>query len=53
MQKDNYIRIRLTERQKNQIKQIAESEDISMSQYVLDLIKKDIKKRTKNKNWEV
>lgn len=45
MQKSDYIRIRLTETQKEQIKEIADSEGISMSQYVLDLIRADMKER--------
>ena len=45
MQKRDYIRIRLSEKQKEEIKRISEHEDITMSQYILDLIRADIKKR--------
>ncbi len=45
MSKSDYIRIRLSEKQKEQIKKISDEEEITMSQYVLDLIRADIKKR--------
>lgn len=47
--KDSYIRFRCSEKLKEEITLKAEQEQKSMSEYITDLIKADLRKSTKKK----
>jgi len=47
--KDSYIRFRCSEKLKEDIEHKAEAEQKSMSEYITDLIKADLRKSTKKK----
>ena len=47
--KDSYIRFRCSEKLKEDIERKAEAEQKSMSEYITDLIKADLRKSTKKK----
>lgn len=43
--KDTYIRIRLSERDKEIIKQDAEAQQMSMSEYIINLVRREHEKK--------
>lgn len=47
--KDSYIRFRCSEKLKEDIERKAEAEQKSMSEYITDLIKADLRKSTKKR----
>lgn len=47
--KDSYIRFRCSEILKEQVEKKAEAEGKSMSEYITDLIKADLRKTTKKR----
>lgn len=50
MRKDTYIRIRLTEHEKKELREAADHDMMSMSGYILDLIHKEkMRKELNNK----
>lgn len=49
--KNEYIRFRLSEREKELIKNRSKELDMTMSEYIMYLVRLDTRKENKNGNW--